>query len=61
MYRDYLSECMRMLTKTNATAAGEGSYMVVKCREILHPPEEDNRTTEEIIAKIRAKLEGGAK
>lgn len=60
MYRDYLSECLRVLTKSNACIAGEGAYMTAKYREIINPETEETRDPEEIKVNLLAKLRGGA-
>lgn len=60
VYRDYLTEAMRMLTKSNADIAGQGSYFGVRYHDLIHPQPEDNRTGEEIKQHILGKLRGGA-
>lgn len=55
-----MAECLRTITENTAKYAG-GSYMQVKLADILEPKPQDNRSAEEIIEHIRAKLRGADK
>ncbi len=53
--RIYYADVLRALTQTVA-AIGGGDFAVTPLAELLYPKPEDNRTEEEIIEHIRAKL-----
>lgn len=53
--RFYVADVLRGLTQTVA-AIGGGDFAVTPLSELLYPKPEDNRTAEEVIEHIRAKL-----
>jgi hypothetical protein len=52
----YIAECLRMLTENTAKAFG-GGYMEIKMHDILNPKPVDERTANDVIGDIKAKLE----
>ena len=58
-YRDYISDCLQMLTENTARASIGGQYMRDKMRNLLNHAPVDNRTGDEIAADVikRAGLE----
>lgn len=61
VYRIYVSECLRLLTQTNAGIAKEGPYVTMKYQDLIAPKPVDNRTGEEIKADMLKKLQGGGR
>lgn len=57
MCRLYYADVLRTLTQVTA-AIGGGGFAVTPLADILYPKPVDNRTEEDVIAHIRAKLRG---
>lgn len=57
MCRIYYADVLRTLTQVTA-AIGGGDFAVTPLADILYPKPVDNRTEEDVIAHIRAKLRG---
>jgi hypothetical protein len=53
----YISECLRLSTANTAQNVPNGGYLERPLWDILHPGKVDNRTSDEIVAEIRAKLQ----
>lgn len=54
LYREYISECLRMLTESTAKIVSN-SYMSVSYYDIINPKAKDNRTAEEIVIDVITK------
>lgn len=52
----YFGECLRVITENTARIAG-GSTVEAKLKDILDPKPQKNESPEEIIERIRKKLE----
>ena len=55
-YRFYVTDALRMVTE-NTAKYGKGSYIKTRFYDVMHPKPEEIRTSDEIIAHIREKLE----
>lgn len=56
-YRVYITDALKTITENTAKYAG-GEYMKTRYVDIVRPKPVDNRSAEEIIATIKAKLGG---
>ena len=56
MYRRYITDGLKMISKSAAAFAG-GEYLSVGFDEALHPKPVDTRTADEIITGLRKKLQ----
>ena len=54
-YRIYVTDALRVIGENTAKYGG-GGYIKARYADIINPTPEDNRTQEEIIAKIREGL-----
>jgi hypothetical protein len=54
-YRIYVSDALRMIAENTARYGG-GNYIKGRYANIINPEPEDDRTQEEIVAKIREGL-----
>jgi hypothetical protein len=52
----YVGECLRIITENTAKMGG-GSYMTAKLNDILNPKPIETRTSEEIINKMKNKMQ----
>ena len=52
----YIGECLRIMTENTAKMGG-GSYMTAKLDDILNPKPIETRTSEEIIDKMKNKMQ----
>lgn len=54
-----MSEAIKNLTRTTADGIGRGGavYMSKSYMDIIYPPKESDRTSEDIISDIKRKLE----
>lgn len=58
-YRVYVTDALRVIGKNTALIC-HGEYIGKRYTEFIHPKPEDKRTSEEIIAHIKKKLEVSA-
>jgi hypothetical protein len=54
-YRIYVTDALRSISENTAKFGG-GGYIKARYADLINPKPEDNRTQEEIIAKIREGL-----
>ena len=54
-YRFYITDALRSISENTAKFGG-GGYIKARYADLINPKPEDNRTQEEIIAKIREGL-----
>lgn len=52
----YVTDALRIIGENTAKYAG-GSYLKARWTDIIHPPKEETRTADEIIERMKKKLE----
>lgn len=55
-FRDYMAICAFNVNEIVAKRYG-GAYMTTKYHDVINPPREETRTSEEVINLIKCKLE----
>lgn len=58
-YREYVTDALRLITENTAKAVRtdeSASYITNRYKDMIDPPPEETRTSEEIISSLRAKL-----
>lgn len=56
-YRAYLTDALRVIGENTAKSA-RGSYLRARWADIAHPPKEETRTADEIIARMKERIGG---
>ena len=54
-FRDYMAICAFNVNEIIAKRYG-GAYMTTRYRDVIDPPKEDTRTSEEVINRIKEEL-----
>ena len=54
-FRDYMAMCAFNVNEIVAKRYG-GAYMTTKYHDVINPPKEETRTSEEVINEIKEKL-----